>query len=253
VDNKLLQSLGLSDGEAAVYQAVIAAGVIEPAVLAKAAGVKRTTAYSLARGLAEKGLLVEDATRRPRIFTASSPEQVSSLIAADRNRLAERERSLKTLANELSKISSEKSYPVPMVRFIEETKIRDFLYQQDSIWDKSILDIGETAWWGFQDHTLLDHYGQWIKDFWKDEPENIEVNLISNRAPTELEFAQQNIARRHIKFWGEAANFLSTIWICGDYIIMINTRNRPFYLVEIHDKLMAHDQREVFKNLWPLV
>lgn len=253
MDKKLLDSLGLNETEASVYATILTTGGMEPAALAKAAGVKRTTAYSVARGLVEKGLLIEDATRRPRVFTPASPEQVLALVEKDRKRVTEREESLKELANELTNISAGKSYPVPTVRFIEESKLQDFLYQQDSIWDKSILETGEGEWWGFQDHTFVEHYGSWIKDYWKDAPKNIEVKLISNRAPAELEFAKEQIERRTIKFWGEAANFLSTTWAIGDYLIMINTRTRPFYLVEIHDALMAHDQREVFKNLWPLV
>jgi hypothetical protein len=77
--------------------------------------------------------------------------------------------------------------------------------------------------------------------------------LLSNRAEAEVQFAKTAVTQRVVKFWGEATNFISTTWVIGDYVIIINTRNQPFYLIEIHDKLMAHDQREVFKNLWSLV
>jgi predicted transcriptional regulator len=253
MDEKLLTALGLSASEAGVYRAVLKAGRVEPAALAKAAGVKRTTAYSIARGLAEKGLLIEDATRRPRVFTPASPEAVLALIETDKKRLVEREASLKDLANELAKVSAEKSYPVPTVRFIEEGKLAEFLKQAAPVWDKSIIESKETTWWGFQDHTLVEHYGDWISWYWKQSPAEIDLKLLSNHAETEVKFGANADPRRAIKFWGEAANFLSTTWAIGDYLVMINTRTRPFYLVEIHDALMAHDQREVFKNLWPLV
>lgn len=253
MDEKTLEALDLNGSELAVYKAVLAAGAIAPAALAKTAGVKRTTAYSVARSLVEKGLLTEDATRRPRVFTPATPEQVIAIIDADKKRAAAREESLRHLANELSKISAEKSYPVPTIRFIEEGRIREFLYQQDSIWDQSILESGEGEWLGFQDHTFVEHYGAWIREYWKGAPKHIEVKLLSNRAPAELAFAEDKLERRTIKFWGEAANFLSTTWVCGDYLVMVNTRTKPFYLVEVHDARMAHDQREIFKNLWPLV
>lgn len=246
-------TLGLSAHEVAVYKAVLGAGAIEPAALAKAAGVKRTTAYSLARGLAEKGLLVEDATRRPRVFTPATPDQVLALVEGDKKRLVEREQSFKNLANELSKISAGKSYPVPSVRFIEEGKLPDFFKQQTPTWDKSIIESGELTWWGFQDHTFVEHYSDWISWYWEQAPEGIDLKLLSNHAEAEVKFGPKYAPRRLIKFWGEAANFLSTTWAIGNYVVMINTRARPFYLVEIHDARMAHDQREVFKNLWPLV
>ena len=253
MDHKLLADLGLSNAEAALYMAVVKTGAIAPAALAKAAGVKRTTAYSIARSLVEKGILTEDATHRPRSFVPASPEQVLSLIDGEKRRLKDRENIYKNLANELSNVSAEKSYPVPTVRFIEEGKLMDFLHSQAPVWDKSILESGEPTWWGFQDHTFVEQYGSWINWYWNQAPEDIDLKLLSNRAEAEVKFAQTVTPRRVIKFWGEATDFLSTTWAIGDYLIMINTRQKPFYLVEIHDKLMAHDQREVFKNLWPLV
>lgn len=257
MDKKLLAPLDLNESEMQVYATVLSLGAVTPPALAKAAGVKRTTAYSVARGLVDKGLLVEDGTRRPRVFAPASPEQVRSLIEREKDRFREREVSLGSLADELSKISAQKSYPVPTVRFIEEGKIDAFLRQQSVVWEKSAIENKEMTWWGFQDHTFVEHYNSWIMWYWERFPEGVDLKLLSNRAEVEVRFAK-NLAERHnskrnIKFWGEAANFLSTTWAVGDYLIMINTRARPFYLVEIHDKLMAHDQREVFKNLWPLV
>lgn len=253
MDKKLLESLDLNESEVAVYKATLTAGGIAPAALAKAAGVKRTTAYSVARGLVEKGLLTEDATRRPCMFAPATPDQVLSLIHAEKKRVSEREDVLESLANELAKLSAGKSYPVPTVRFIEESKIGDFLKQQAVAWDKNIIASKETTWWGFQDHTFVEHYQDWISWYWEQSPKPIDLRLLSNRAEAEVQFGPKYAPRRHIKFWGEAANFLSTTWAIGDYLVMINTRTHPFYLVEIHDALMAHDQREVFKNLWPLV
>ena len=253
MDEKLLTTLGLSGSEAALYKAVLKSGGLAPAALAKAAGVKRTTAYSIARGLVDKGFLTEDATRRPRMFTPASPEQVLALMDGERKRVSEREGVLTKLANELTKISAEKAYPVPTVRFIEEAKVFEFLKQQAPIWDTSIIKSKEPTWWGFQDHTFVEHYEKWLSWYWMQAPEPIDLKLLSNHAEAEVKFGPKFAPRRHIKYWGEAANFLSTTWAIGDYLVMINTRTHPFYLVEIHDALMAHDQREVFKNLWPLV
>lgn len=255
MDQKLLEALDLNQSEIAIYTAVLASGGLAPAALAKTAGMKRTTAYSVAGSLVEKGLLVEDATKRPRIFTPSAPEQVLALIDRERKQVSEREDTLKKLANELTNISASSSYPVPTVRFIEESKINEFLRVQTIVWDKNIIETGETTWWGFQDHTFVENYADWIEWYWKRFPEGIDLKLLSNRAQTEVAFGERLKAqeRRNIKFWGEADNFLSTTWAIGDYLVMINTRTKPFYLVEIHDKLMAHDQREVFKNLWEMV
>ncbi|KND46912.1 MAG: Transcriptional regulator, TrmB [Parcubacteria bacterium C7867-004] len=254
MDEKLLAALDLNPSEIAVYTAVLESGGLPPAQLAKVAGMKRTTAYSVAGSLVEKGLLIEDATKRPRVFTPSAPEQVLALMDTEKKRVSEREGVLTNLANELSKRSAAQSYPVPTVRFIPEDKLDGFLRQQAPLWDTNMLET-EPTWWGFQDHTFVERYGTWIASYWEQAPKEIDLKLLSNRAPAEVAFANsyENLERRNIKYWGEATGFLSTTWVIGDYIVMINTRTKPFYLVEIHDKLMAHDQREVFRNLWDMV
>lgn len=255
MDESLLEPLGLNESELAVYQAVLRAGTITPTDLAKTAKVKRTTAYSIARSLVDKGLLTEDATRRPRVFIPATPEQVMSLIEGEKRQLALKEEVLTKLAAELSTLSAKTAYPVPTVRFIEEAKLNSFLHQQADVWDASLLASDERTWWGFQDHTFVENYNEWISWYWLRWPKGVDLKLLSNRAPVEVEFAKsrEHLKNRNIKFWGEATDFLSTTWIVGDYLVMINTRSKPFYAVEIHDKLMAHDQREVFKNLWSLV
>lgn len=248
----LLTSLGLEGKEAAVYQQILQSGAMTPVAIGKASGIKRTTAYSIARALVEKGFLTEDSTRRPRVFAAATPEEVLSIVDVERKRLDAKEDSLKRLSAELSKLSAKTSYPVPTVRFVEEEKIEAFLRQQSPVWNTSLQET-ESMWWGFQDHTFVEEYDDWIVWYWKQAWSPIELRLLSNRAESELKFGPTIGPKRQIKFWGEATNFHSTTWVVGEYVVMINTRSKPFYLVEIHDKLMAHDHREVFKNLWPLV
>jgi hypothetical protein len=45
-------------------------------------------------------------------------------------------------------------------------------------------------------------------------------------------------------------NFSSSIWVGGEYLIMVVTKNKPFYMFEIHDAALADNMREVFKNTW---
>src|SRR3990167_10979431 len=95
MEEKLLAALGLNAREAKVYRAVVKHGEIDPASLSKATGIKRTTAYAIARGLAEKGLLVEDATKRPRTFLSASPKEVQHIVTEERKRLDVREQLFK--------------------------------------------------------------------------------------------------------------------------------------------------------------
>jgi sugar-specific transcriptional regulator TrmB len=255
MDLDVLEPLDLNKSEIALYKAVLKAGQLTPTEVAKVTNLKRTTAYNIARALVEKGLLVEDATRRPAVFLLADAEQVLTQITKEKKQLAEREESYQKIAAEISKLTAGKEYVVPTVRFVEESKIEDFLKKNATVWDETAVAVSECTWWGFQDHTFVEQYADWIEWYWLRWNERMDLKLLSNGAKSEVDFAKKNkhLSRRNIKFWGEALNFYSTTWIVGDYVIMINTRTKPFYLVEIHDKLMAHDQREVFRNLWEMV
>lgn len=252
MDNHLLVSLGLSESEVRLYKAVVRAKEITPANLAKVTDIKRTTAYSMARGLVEKGLLTEDATRRPRVFLPTGPEEMVSVIEGEKRRFEERQELLKKLGEQVSVAQAESSYPIPRIRFIEEAKINDYFKGAFSVWMESMLSRNEPVFWGFQDATLVEHYEEQLRYWWTISPENLYVKLLTNLSSAEKKIAG-TFERRHMKYWGEATNFISSTWICGDYVIMINTRQHPHYVIEIHSAELAHDQREVFKNLWPLV
>ena len=55
--------------------------------------------------------------------------------------------------------------------------------------------------------------------------------------------------KREIKHLNDT-NFTANTWICGNYLIMIVANQHPFYLIEIHDQMIAHNTREIFKKLW---
>ena len=252
MDEKLLSSLGLSESEVRLYKAVLKVGELTPAALAKAIGLKRTTAYSAARTLVEKGLLIEDATKRPRVFSPAAPEDLLLAIEAEKKRSQERQELLRTLSEQVSMKNAETAYPVPRIRFIEESKLNDFFHQAFPIWNKSMLDIGDTVFWGFQDASLVEHYEEQLHYWWKLAPEEFSTKILTNLGGAEKRMIGK-YERRGIKYWGEATKFISSTWVTGNYVTMINTRQHPFYAIEIHSPLLAHDQREVFRNLWPLV
>lgn len=252
MDEKLLEQLDLSPGETKLYQAVAKARQIAPADLAKAIGVKRTTAYSMARSLVEKGFLTEDSTRRPRVFAPATPEDLQATINAEKKRTEKRQGLLAKLAEEVSMTNAETTYPVPRIRFIEESRMKEFFYQAIPIWNQSMVDTNEYDFYGFQDSTYVEYFEELLHWWWKVAPPGFEVYMLTNLTGGEKRMVGK-YERRHMKYWGEATDFISTTWITGDYVIMINTRQKPFYAIEIHSKLLAHDQKEVFKNLWPLV
>jgi hypothetical protein len=86
--------------------------------------------------------------------------------------------------------------------------------------------------------------------FWKTAPKQIDLKLFSNKSEIETQMKEKKIIRRQIKFWKGENELTGTQWVVGDYIILIVTKERPYYLVEIKDAIMAHNMRELYKNTW---
>ena len=108
----------------------------------------------------------------------------------------------------------------------------------------------DNTWWGFQDDTFTEKYGSWAEWAWKQTPD-VKVRLFLNRAPVESTM-NKKFPERMTRNLPEGISFDSSFWVAGDYLFMIQTRERPHYLVEINDTVLARNQRELFKGLWEL-
>lgn len=245
----LLEALGLNKHEQQVYAAIIKYGSLSSTELGKKTNIKRTTAYSVARSLIEKGLIVEDSLQRPRTFSPAQGKDILEAIAVDKKHIEKRERAAKQLIEELAQKKAASSYPVPTIRFIEEQKITTFLKQETPKWHRALENLEKPVWWGFQDHTFAEKFSSWIDWQWKKAPNTVSLQLLSNESKVEKRLAGKYI-KRHIKFLADSARFNSTIWVIEEFVVITNTRHTPFYAYEIHDALLANDLRELFKNLW---
>lgn len=81
---QILKNYGLTDEEAALYLAGLKTGEAPLARIAKAAGIKRPTAYSVAKKLEEKGLMGNFKMRSGLRFVASPPSTLTKQL--DRKR-----------------------------------------------------------------------------------------------------------------------------------------------------------------------
>lgn len=76
----LLQQIGLSERESCVYLALLSAGPSKITLLARTAGVKRTTIYPVLESLISKGLAREEESGFKKYVVAESPERLGALL-----------------------------------------------------------------------------------------------------------------------------------------------------------------------------
>jgi len=89
-----LKKLNLSEKEARIYLTLLELGPSTPYRIAKKAHLKRPTAYVIAEGLVEKGLLVQVISEKKKTYVARSPE---SYVADIEKRVAEAKKVLPEL------------------------------------------------------------------------------------------------------------------------------------------------------------
>lgn len=247
---ELLKKLDLNEKECLVYQTIVEAGKLSTARISRVTKINRTTVYSVCSELKKKGLIIESIGEKIAYWSAREGNDLDRVVARERFALARKEETISSLKDALKNMPGSKTFSIPKIRYVEEDELESHLHEASQKWNGSLVATKETTWWGFQDHTFVEHFQKWIVWYWKHTPKNIDLNLFSNDATIEKHMENQKITRRNIRFWDGNSEFTGTLWITGDYITMIQTAERPFYLVEIHDAVLAHNMREVFKKLW---
>ena len=245
---ELLSKLKFNKKQATIYLAVLKYGKITPAMLAEVTKLNRTTVYSVTKELVSMGVVGEDLGGPQLYLLARPPQDLELLIKKEEKELLEKKESVKQAVKELQAFSKTAKYPIPKITFVQEEEVENHLYKATPRWDESIL-LYDGIWWGFQDHTFVRHYEDWIDWYWQTGSKpSTRLKLLSNEVAEQIK--KKKFERRQIRFWQESHNFQATTWILGDFVVMISTSQRPHYLVEIHDAVLSHDMREIFKGIW---
>ena len=251
--NDTLAKIGLSNGEIKIYIALLKNGKMRPSALSALTKIKRATVYNLANNLVAQGLIGEDVTGKMLKFVPLSPGNLNKSLDQKKREIREKEQLIKEAVSGLELITSGKQYPVPKITFIMEGDLEKFLFDNLNRWMKEVIESEDGIWWGFQDHSFAESYEKWL-DFTWEIPESknpryksqIFTNVSRIEEKVQRKFPKEKRSTRFLS----NTNFTATTWVCGNSQIMISTRHHPFYLVEINDATMAHNTKEIFRNLW---
>jgi hypothetical protein len=132
------------------------------------------------------------------------------------------------------------------------------LYELDGTWRTSLIQA-RRPWMGFQDETFLQHYGQWVLDYWKEyqfakDSEHDRVMLFSAQGPVALRVKQEVATaagnRRLLRQLPKDFPFTATLWIMGEYVLVLKTRDEPHYAMLVRDSLLAENLAIIFHIIW---
>ena len=167
----------------------------------------------------------------------------------EQHALKTKERVDKAPVEQVKPFFKSKFFSLPKIQFFEgNSAVETMLYDFSEEWQRSILQADGT-WWGYQDHTLVEHYRPWLECYWTIKKEQQEIKLLSNEAPVEKAL-KGKVAKRTIKAVPADYDFSNTIWVCGEYIVLLMTRNEPHYAFQLRDSVFSSNLRLVFRLLW---
>lgn len=234
-----LQKLGLSDKEITLYLAILQKGRVGVNIVSQVTGINRTTVYSVAKDLESKGYIILDLGVKPNMLIAIPPEQLRSLVERQRN-------VVENLIPELNAISQNTGFSVPKIKFVPEVDLESYLYSETDRWDSSLKDTDKTIW-GVQDPDFSLKYTKWIEWYYsRTIAKEHSVKMITSQSKEKKEVFEG----RDLLNLAPDLDFNSAIWVWGDYIIMVSYKGKPNYLVEIYDKNLAHNMKELFRGVW---
>ncbi|MBI2410922.1 MAG: hypothetical protein HYV32_03485 [Candidatus Kerfeldbacteria bacterium] len=247
MEKELFSTLGFNEQEQAVFLAVQQTGKISPARVAKLTGINRTTVYSIGKKLIQLGLITEDIGNKVRYLVAGNPKALLDLVTKEEQQIKKKKEAAQILSRNITTIMSAVEYSVPKIKVIEESDLTTYLHKQYEHWKESGEAIDNT-WWGFHDSSFTEHYGRWIDWTWQQGPKDLKVRFLTNDKNIERAMREKYVQR--LVKPTRKGEFDASLWVIGDYIIMVKTRDRPHYMVEIHDAVLARNLRELFKNMW---
>jgi sugar-specific transcriptional regulator TrmB len=246
-----LIEIGLTSNEARVYVALTESGRLGANALAKRLQLPRSTIYSVLDSLGAKELIRRESVRGTLWFRIDSPEDLLVWLQNEERHLESRKVVAAKAVKELKSVHRSKSYQAPKVEFYEgKDRVTRFLDANILRWVDSML-AADRSTWGFQDPSFVMEFGPWIKKAWRiiHEENKIAGRILSN--PTEIERGLKGqISRREVRVLGTQFDFESSVWILGDYVVNILTRESPIVAFQIQNRTLARNLRTIFKHLY---
>jgi len=246
------KTLGFTENEVSVYLALVEVGKASANDLARIVGTPRTTTYSVLGSLVDKELVYLAQEDGKGIYTASKPEAIRNFIEREKQELNAKESAASQIIDFITPYFQSSQVTLPKLQIFDgDSNVKSMLHDFLPEWEESMNSRDKTLW-GYQDTSFVEHYRPWLDQHWermhKKYPE-MKISLYSNDAKVERELAGK-VKNREIRSFPMSEEFKSSIWVQGDFVVMIFTNKRPHYAFQIRDEALSSNLRSIFRVLW---
>ncbi|MCB0319080.1 MAG: helix-turn-helix domain-containing protein [Bdellovibrionales bacterium] len=242
-------ALGFNQNEIKVFLSLAEVGKSPASIIAKRVRIPRTTAYSVLDKLVEKGVVSVEHRGSSSFYTANPPNSLLRIIEKEKEELKFRESAAKNLVELINPFFKGTNFSIPKFQFYEGDKnLKNMFYDNLPIWRESVAKYDYT-WWGYQDHTWAEQNLDHIEYSWKTASPKEKLKFFTNQSTIEVKISKK-YKRREIKLVPAGIDFSSSIWVLGDYIVLVMTRHKPNYAYQLKDPVFSKNLRSVFQMLW---
>lgn len=248
---KCLSQLAFDEPSQTVLSLLVRESALGFRELQRRSALPRSSLYAALSRLQRDGIIARAGAGRKSLYSVRSPSSFVEHIQAKYAAL----RSQESAAINLSQLLVERSRGVSTELQLQyrhtRRDVETYLFQRLPVW-RSALANGDNTWWGYQDDQFVSQYSRWLQHAWLTSPPGERVCLLSN-ASAQAQEAKRKVRGRTILSVPKGFLFSTTTWIVGEYLVLISTRTKPHYLVELCDGLFSSSQRDSYKLLWHLL
>lgn len=248
---EILANLGLNEKEILIYLAILKQKELTASEIASKTKLKRTTVYAVLENLIEKRLITKQPGKKVDLFIPLPPVNILEMFTREERELNKKKELAKRASLELSQYGANAVFSIPKTTFIPEEAAMDYLYENTNKWVESMMKYDKTLW-GFTTPAYSKEFEEYV-DWWSKKTEKLlRLRLYSTVSNIENTFSKK-YSHREIKKWPGQKPFNTSMTVQGDYVLIESTGSKPFYLIEIYDKVLAENLREMFKVMWELL
>lgn len=251
-EERELTELGLTEKESRIYLSLAESGKATAHATAKRTEMPRASVYFLLEALEKRGLVTRERKRGTTFFVANPPGSLVKMLEREKEELTARLRSAQDLAHRLVPLFRSKAFSVPKLQFFEgRDAVMRMLYDFEDEWHESIVN-SDCTWWGFEDPSLYQHYEPWYHHIW-DKFEKLRKEKLKVRVFIDVPVSKalkKRFPNTLLKPLPGHPNFTATLFLMGDYLLLVMSREKPHYAFQIKDSVLAANLRVVFQLLW---
>jgi sugar-specific transcriptional regulator TrmB len=241
----ILTSLGLSEPEAAVYDALLELGLSPASAIIKKTGLKRGHVYHLLYSLIEKGLAEQTDKNKKAHFRLTSPVALQNFLEKQRKNLEDNQKTLETILPSLFasyQLTAEK----PTIQFSVGIGGLKKIYE-DVLLRKKPLFIFASRF----DRKLPELDALIRNQIKKQYHSKIEVRSIVAYTDPSLRQGFTEFAKKYGVQMRALKNFILAAQIlCYDDIVALTTFKTELVNMTIENKDIAATVQTIFDQLW---